>query len=80
MEFLTFNTVCKSFPPIIFLGELFCTFSTDSKSAWNFAFYDTSMKFFRNYFFPFYIYLRSEREILSKKSQNRCTLVFTPGT
>jgi hypothetical protein len=45
MEFFTFITVCQSFWPVTFLGELFTFFSTDSNSASNFAFYDSQIEF-----------------------------------
>jgi hypothetical protein len=67
MEFLTFSTVCLSFPPINFLDKLILTFLTDSKSALNFAFYDTHMKFFRNHLFSFTSISGLGGSILSKK-------------
>jgi hypothetical protein len=51
MEFLTYITVCKSFPSIFFLMIFFALFSTDSSSALNFAFYDNHIEFLKQYFF-----------------------------
>jgi hypothetical protein len=43
MEFLTVISVCKSFPPVTFLGELFCPFVNRFKLSIEFAFYDTHL-------------------------------------
>ncbi len=43
--------ISVTFLRITFLGEFFKTFSTDSKSAWNSAFFDTQIEFFNKIFF-----------------------------
>jgi hypothetical protein len=40
----TFITVCKSFQTINFLVEHWCIFSTDSKSASSFSFYNIHLE------------------------------------
>ncbi len=50
--FFTFTHVRQTcFAYNFFLVHFFTTFSTDSKSAWNSAFFDTSFDFFKKIFF-----------------------------
>jgi hypothetical protein len=53
-SFFTFITQCKS---------LFCTFSTHSNSASNFAFYDIRIEFLQKYIFLF----ESEETVFKKR-------------
>ncbi len=70
--FFTFITECKIFRPIT-LGELFVPFSTDSKSALNLEYFT----YFINVESHFTSLSGLGGSILSKKSQNRCTLLYT---
>jgi hypothetical protein len=67
--FLTFITLCKSFRPLnfIFVGQHFHIFSADSKSASNFAFYDTELEMQKR-FFHFESNSALKDPVLSKKA------------
>jgi hypothetical protein len=71
-----------------FLVNFFKTFSTDPKSAWNSAFFDTFSEFFKKYFFLghistfFELWLQVRRKRL-KKTENlfyECILEFNYAT